>query len=1079
MDEFVDNPVVPSQSQLPPQHTLCNVQSLLPSRPTIYQSPLRLLPHPLPFTLKTSLPANNHLAQFQQLSRIQSAWTELAQNHTWALTAKRNYLLVEESSPEGLSVTSTRSLTDEVIIGEMNNVTTTRLATSTFSQDTMASAVSPQPSPHINIPPPSNPPFMFPTRPSSSAPSSLSRSTGRRHQSAIEIPKISLGVEYQDLDKPSPAFPDFRFNPGNNLTPENVGRRPRPPPLPDFAFNPGATEATDASLLSPSFAPPSPRTIPTHMGHRRGGSEFVGGKLKSGEPISVMSTSPTKSESGFASPTLAPSAGPRRHQRGHSHRRSGAISSHDLSLILQASPNPSSRGSSAPASPAGFHDQELFPNIKDQETVEAIVTGVSEPTAGEGSSILEQPSRSLPELSPRPVTRARVGFSDTLEFIPRPLSLISTDTASTVRPGHSVSGSVSSIASVTNATNHGRESPVVLGSSVPLAKFDSRPSTAGAVLERTSSLHVSAEDTPSPRRRNSILILNDVAQANTPTPMVSTPTKTPKRWTFFGFDSFATGGSPTKPRPTSTSSSDTATKEGIARASSADDGDVMQDFETNQNASPTQEKEKKKSGKKRQKKVKSWAGSILTRKSKSRPQKSKARRRSQTPPITRFTKDEDPDYDFSETPYQSSGTELRPNSNRPILSGSGTAKHSRIRVEDEAQFPMIDLDAALGPFNTPTRDPQWEEAQRAGAPPKRQLHSAAGMRGFVGPGMHYHRRTESAPEMPPFEGGRFSIHRFGSSSTMADVFEEDEEDDNTGESAADDSTSESQGTTTGDEEEGHDTDDAASTPRQEHSTELSNPQADIPASPSIRRKQSGSSLDLPPLGRMRNESSSGSLHNEVIAEEQTFFNTARREVVFTTPFETSDPAVPSPGRDNSQTESTPPDAASIIISGPPTMPLSPYSISHSSSFPSPRSPMSYDAHRISTAPSSITEENQFSSLLMGEPGPEIVRLSIDVPSLASTNSTMTRESSFIPGVRPRNKPFHEQRPASFTSTAFGRRRSSLASLSRLISSAHGERSKLSMEVPFDNDAEKKSKTSKSKRLSRMMQFWKPKASSGS
>ncbi|KAI1128416.1 hypothetical protein F5Y10DRAFT_277443 [Nemania abortiva] len=920
---------------------------------------------------------------------------------------------------------------DQVDIGEMNN-------------DAMATSVSPLPSPRINLPPPPNPPFTFPARPSSSAPSSLSRTTGRRHQSAIEIPKIGLGVEYPDSRQPSPALPDFSFNPGNNLSPESASRRPRPPPLPDFSFNPGATPPTDSSLLSPQFAPPSPRTTPTHMGHRRGGSEFVGGKLRSGESITLMSTSPTKSESGFASPTLPSSSGPRKHQRGHSHRRSGAISSHDLSLILQASPSPSSRGSSAPASPSAFHDQHTFLNIKDEKAVESAVTRASETATIKEDGLLEKPSQSMPELSPKPTTRARVGFSDTLEFIPRPLSLVSTDTASTVRPGHSVSGSVSSIASITNSMNADRDMPAA----------GSRPSTAGAVLEHT----------PSPKR----------PQAD-PGSTVSSPTKTPKRWSFFGFDSFPAAGSPTKPRPASTSSSDTQTRDDTDLASSAS-VDVPQDLGTSQDM--TGAEEKKKSSKKKQKRVKSWAGSILTRKSKSRAQKSKARRRSQTPPITRFTKDEDRDCDFSVATDQSSGTELGNGSNQSVSSDSKTTEHRRGRVEeDETLFPMIDLDAALGPFNTPTRDPQWEEAQRTGAPPKRQLHSAAGMRGFSGPGMHYHRRAESAPEMPPFEGGRFSIHRFGSSSTMADVFEEDEEDDDHAiESAAEDSTSESQGTTTGDE--GGDTDDAASTPRQEQSIELTNPQADLSTRPS-KRKESGSSLDLPAPGKVRNANSSSSLHNEVIEEGQTFLVPTRGEAAFVSSWETSDPAVPSPRKAPSQNEFTPPDATSIILPGPPVMPISPYSISHSSSFPSPRSPMSYDAHRVSTAPSSITDENHFHSLLMGEPGPEVVRLSVDVSSITSTNSTMTRDSSSFPGVRPRNMPFHEQRPASFTSAAFGRRRSSLASLSRLISSAHGERSKLSMEVPFDNEAEKKSKTSRSKRLTSMMQFWKKRESSSS
>ncbi|KAI1299099.1 hypothetical protein F5Y03DRAFT_251486 [Xylaria venustula] len=974
---------------------------------------------------------------------------------------------------------NTKNSTDEATIAEMNTVTTTRLPADLFSQDTMAGSVGPLSSPRINLPPPPNPPFTFPSRSTSSAPSSLSRTTGRRHQSAIDIPNISLEIDGNDTNKLTAALPDFRFNPGNNLSPGSTSRRPRPPPLPDFAFNPGATQATEGSFLSPSFSPASPKNI-SHMGHRRGGSEFVGGKLKSGEPITVMSTSPTKSESGLASPALTPSSGPRKHQRGHSHRRSGAISSHDLSLILQASPNPSSRGSSAPASPAGFHDEQISFKRKDENATGAIAISPSEAAISDENVLPEKPSRSLPELSPRPTARARVGFSDTLEFIPRPLSLVSTDTTSTVRPGHSVSGSISSIASITNAMNPDRDSPLTLGS-VPIAKSASRPSTAGAVLERTSSLHVATDETSSPRRRNSLLILNDLAQANPATSAVSTPTRTPKRWSFFGFDSFATAGSPTKPRPASTSSLDAATREGIDHAVSSSDISAVQEPSTSRSVSPNEEK--KRSGKKRQKKVKSWAGSILTRKSKSRAQKSKARRRSQTPPITRYTKDEDLDGDVSETTDQSSGTDIEPDANHSA-SDSRATRRNRTHTDDEAPYQMIDLDAALGPFNTPTRDPQWDEAQRAGAPPKRQLHSAAGMRGFTGPGMHYHRRAESAPEMPPFEGGRFSMHRFGSSSTMADVFEEDEEDEgHTGDSATDDSASESQDVTTGDEE-GHDTDDAASTPRQEHNTEFTIPQADFAPSPilapSIKRKESGSSLDLPAPGRIRNESSCSSLHNEVIAEEQTYFTPTKMETTYTS-LEAPEPAVTSSGRDKSVgQESIPPDATSIILSGAPTMPLSPYPISHSSSFPSPRSPMSYDAHRISTAPSSIMDDNNFRSLLMGEPGPEVVRLSIDVPpSLASTNSTMTRESSSIPGVRPRNKPFHEQRPASFTSTAFGRRRSSLASLSRLINSAHGERSKLSMEVPFDNEAEKKSKPSKSKRLTRMMQFWKPKASSGS
>lgn len=402
--------------------------------------------------------------------------------------------------------------------------------------------------------------------------------------------------------------------------------------------------------------------------------------------------------------------------------------------------------------------------------------------------------------------------------------------------------------------------------------------------------------------------------------------------------------------------------------------------------------------------------------------------------------------------------------------------HLSQAYDEDPSYPMIDLDAALGPFNTPSsRDMQWEEAQKAGAAPKRQLHSAAGLRGFSGPGMHYHRRTESAPEMAPFENARFGIHRFGSSSTMADVFEEDEEDEEdlstntpsetSSSEAQDDSFNESDSASIID-------DDAASTPTQEHEPGKDGQQT----FPSVKRKGSGSSLEMQrPGSKMKTENSASGLHEEVIAEEPNFVISGR-EYNFPVSSDASDSNTPSPRRMYS--DDVDPLEMNAATPAPSTVPTTPYSMSYSPSFPSPRSLMSYDAHRISTTPS-IADENSYHSLLMGEPGPELVRISVEVPSLTSSNSTMTRDSTFMPGVQPRNMPFHDQRPASFTSTPFGRRRSSLISLSRLISSAHAERSKLSMEVSLDSEPEKKSKVSKSKRLSRMMQFWKPKGSTES
>ncbi|KAI1208870.1 uncharacterized protein F4807DRAFT_461410 [Annulohypoxylon truncatum] len=936
---------------------------------------------------------------------------------------------------------------------------------------------SPQPSPRNSLPPP-NPHFVFPARPAScSAPPSFSRATGRRPQSAIDIPgRISdFSQEITSLPSQSPALPNFSFNPSANSGPDNAGRPTRSPALPNFSFNPGATLGPDESLLSPPLSPPSPMS-PSRTGHRRGGSEFVGGKLRSGGSITVMSTSPTRSESGFASPKLSPAdAHPR---RGHAHRRSGAISSHDLTMILKPNNSPTMRGNSAPASPADFDDKYRNfpePSIEPPKT-EPVPQQTNERVAQEVHSQPALQSQSDP--SPIAPARTRVGFSDTVEVIPRPLSMVSTDTSSTmtVRPGHRVSGSISSIVSGTNLPPADRDSSNLVGSNVSRTKSDSRPSTAGAVLERSPSLLVLTGDSPSPRRRNSIPLLMDLPKRDSGSPTNPSPTKTPKRWSFFRLEPFTGASSPTKARSASSSSSGTVEKK-------IETADPIGEFEPSPSVDGIASRsDSKKSGgrKKKQKKVKSWAGSILTRKSKSRQKSKSLRRRSQTPPTRDFEYLDDGDLGVLEAPTAPSVpvapvvmvTEPAQSEAEPVA-----VKPSRM-ADDDVAYPMIDLDAALGPFNTPSsRDPQWEEAQKLGAPPKRQLHSAAGLRGFSGPGMHYHRRAESAPEMPPFEAARSGIHRFASSSTMADVFEEDEEEDEdmSAKTPSEASATETQDGSDDSESTSNSEDDASSTPTQEHEPSKASPKDTQQTLTSTKRKGSASSLDIQrPGSRMRTENPGSGLCEEVIAEEPSYVTFRRDSSILGTP-ETPSSGAPSP-RTILSYEVDPLDTSYPI---PPAIPATPYSTTYSSSFPSPRSPMSYDARRISTAQSSINDENNYHSLLLGEPGPELVRISVDVPSLTSSNSTTTRESSFNPGVQPRNMPFHDQRPASFSASAFGRRRSSLVSLSRLISSAHGERSKLSMEVPLDTEPEKKPKTSKTRRFSRLMQFWKPKGSAES
>jgi len=387
---------------------------------------------------------------------------------------------------------------------------------------------------------------------------------------------------------------------------------------------------------------------------------------------------------------------------------------------------------------------------------------------------------------------------------------------------------------------------------------------------------------------------------------------------------------------------------------------------------------------------------------------------------------------------------------------------------------MIDLDAALGPFNTPLpRNPEWEAAQKAGGLIKKQLHSAAGMSRFTGPGMHYyHRRAESAPELVPFEGGRFGFPRFGSSSTMADVFEEDEEEEEEDESC-DSSTGASTpaaGTSIAEKPEG-----VAQAEERLRSTRQNPVQADKVATPPAEASQSKSceADDTPKPARLASDQPTNSTCDEAVLVEPSPSYLSEFPA-YSAADTNSGSATPSPRHVFRPKDLAPVEVSPLNLPTASLGPVSPWSMTQSSAIPSPRSPMSYDAQCISTAPSSITEDN-FQSLLMGEPGPE-VRISVDdIPSLTSSNSTMTRESLFAQHPQARSPPLNEQpRPASFTSTAFGRRRSSLASLSRLINSSHGERSKLSIEVPMDSEPDKKAKSSKTKRLSRMMQFWKSK-----
>ncbi|KAL5612362.1 uncharacterized protein BROUX77_002518 [Berkeleyomyces rouxiae] len=894
--------------------------------------------------------------------------------------------------------------------------------------------------------PPPNPHFVFPMRPASSY--------AQRPRSAMG--PETMGSSFRGASKNHPALPDFSFNPGANgfLSPDK-----------NSFLSPPETPATPHTT---STSPPSPRPMsanrPGH-GHRRGGSEFVGGSIRGGDSITVLGMSATKSESGFEVPAdlKLPIGPPKR--KGHAHRRSAAISSHDISKIMLPT-KPTDHGHSAPNSPTNFDRRDQMASLNTAPPVPIRILEVKTP----------EPPILAPTVPPSPINegflvpsalgtpRSRVGFSETIEVIPRPLSVMSTDTSSTVtvRAGHSLSGSISSVVSVLPSPNEQRPttatSPQRSSLETPARpKLESRPSTAGAILDQMTNQSRTTFDTSTAKRRNSIPTLLDVPTSSEEDSIAFSNAKSPKRWSFFSLDAHKAN----VPSPSSTELpyQDSAGEEELPTQALEEPEPCLEEA--------PKKKKGKKSKKKKSKAKGSWGVPILGRKSK--PQVRKCRSgslRSVTP---------------TQMPQQVSSASLEdcivPDSNQVMdpedLSAPAASNIPTIelpedtptekRPEDDASASMIDLDAALGPFNTPlSPNPEWEAAQRAAGNVKRKLHSAQGMKGFSGPGMHYHRRAESAPEMVPFERSGFGVHRFGSNSTMADVFEEDEEDEDAIES--DSSSSRSADITP-----------TERTPIQHASSVASMAtiaDENVPSTPSGLRNSG--MLSLPsadmPVSTMKTENSSCSLKTELSSEG----------IIYAPPrnpgFSNDSPcasANPSPRRLIVGKELVHVNISPLQLPSATQTPVSPYANS-SGSFPSPMSPVSYDTHCLSTAPSSLNDENTFQSLLRGEPGPE-VRISVDIPSLTSTNSAGTRESAFQHPPNRTTPQLREERPVS-VSSAFGRRRSSLASLSRLINSSYGERSKLSMEIPVDELEDRKTKPSRAKRISRLVQFWKPKES---
>lgn len=799
--------------------------------------------------------------------------------------------------------------------------------------------------------------------------------------------------------------------------------------LPDFSFNPAAT----ASETSPPHSPVKTPTTPSRPigGHRRGGSEFIGGDGRNGAST-LLSTSPTKGDGALPAPAtkLHPGLPPGR--RGHAHRRSGAVSSHDLSSIMNP---PASRAGSEPATPAEGAPFAFGHSVN---------KSISQPSLRDASSFSEGP-----QSAPRPPSRARVGFSDTVEYI-RPLSTISSETETSMSTfrGHSATNSLSSVISGTSSPQSARTGRPSLSTTVEDA---SRPSTAGAILDMQRGLR--AEGDATDRKRPS---------SATSSALISptSPTVPAKRRSFFRLES-------RRSDPSVRTLSTTASDPTLSASVDSPMPSPLPDDEDDQGDGCEKTKSRKSSRALR--KPVSWASSIMPKKSKT---SKKGKQRAPTPPLAAGEELEDTDasedMDFDAI-FDADNTVTIVSPDRDSMPPakistdfSSWQPRELKRVDSDSMTPVIDLDAALGPFNTPNgASPRVNQRGFGAHRRERTMHSANGLG-------QSHRRTESAPALVPFE---LRGSTGAAPTPMADVFEEDEPED-----------------------------DSSRVTHKGYAEEVEEPRIQVVETDD---GQTGSAInwnfnnDRSTKGEKAPQPDSeacspltGPQSHPAIADFSHASNSSAVEVV--EDFEEPRTSSLTHSSDSTVTPQLAPidtkdsqSALNFSLPLPQQNLMTPDTIT--SSFPSPdfrSSEISFDTPRLGTAASSMTDYPAVPSPRFGEPGPEL-RVSVDdVPSLTSSRSTMT---SAMQGAFPLASPRRPgDRSASLCSVpsecdSRRRKRSSIASLSRLInSSSFGERSKLSQEhrpMSEHRDSPSKETKKKHKRLSKLMQFWKPKDTS--
>lgn len=563
---------------------------------------------------------------------------------------------------------------------------------------------------------------------------------------------------------------------------------------------------------------------------------------------------------------------------------------------------------------------------------------------------------------------ARVCFTEAVEIIPRSIS-----TSTEGSKGHGASDSISGPAAGTvlpspvadpavrvpsparRTQNRTRSNSQTLTMPTAALRAQSdRPSTAGAVLSSVQTPKIPDADVPE------IPCLERPASASPSMNPEASPVKMP----------------PSKKAAHKKTQSELSPTP-LLIASEEGSPNMLPES----GASPTRGKKQKKKGKKQ---IKTWAGTILGGKLKHSKKcaNPKPKRAPTPPPLSRSAEDLTPvESEWVATSWNESYVMM------PIDTNPGM-EIQKVTVSGGVGSPVIDLDAALGPFKTPI------ETNTGFAAARRRMHSAASR----GNGAYFHRRSESMPEMQ-----LFALEE-DEDRTMEDVFEE-EEDEDEGEEDEEETTSEEESSEDDDydEEEGRtgscdglgigvQVDDSEQQPMAEWS----------PKNEAVHVSRTTAS----------------STHKRLSTSTITAVTVSTTATVTTTTSTTTTTAA-IPDDDSDTTAAAPPPRrkcapADIIMPHTPsqTPSSSPVSgagagadslVPYSSIGPALDSPSTFvTASSTPNTPmraefASDDGSGRFDPYrdYLGEPGPEMRMSADDIPSLTSSSSTMTMNAAYL------------------------------------------------------------------------------------